>query len=77
MSEQTMEYEVLNLTKIKAKVEEAGGKVGWLVDPDDPELWGVGLNAYALEGWTVVSSYVRNESDGSGEVTVILGRPVK
>ena len=42
MSEQTMEYEVLNLAKIKAKVEEAGGKVGWLVDPDDPELWGGG-----------------------------------
>ena len=71
-----MEYEVLNLEKIKDKVEEAGGKIGWLVDPNDPELWGGALNAYAREGWIVITSYVWTQPDSSGEITVILGRPV-
>ena len=76
MNEQTMEYEVLNLEKIKDKVEEAGGKVGWLVDPNDPELLGTALNAYAQEGWFLISSYVWTHAESSGEITVILGRPV-
>ncbi len=71
-----MEYEVLTKEKIKDKIEEAGGKIGWLVGQNDPELWGGALNAYAREGWVVITSYVLSKGDSGGEITVILGRPV-
>jgi len=70
-----MEYKVIDIQTVRGKVEETGGKVGFFSNPIDPEDWETALNAYAREGWTVVTSHVWN-AENSNEVIVILGRPI-
>ena len=75
MSNQTMEYKIIDIQTMREKVEESGGKVGFFSNPIDPGDWETALNAYAREGWTVVTSHAWN-AENSNEVIVILGRPI-
>ena len=76
MADQTMEYKVIDFQAMKEKVEETGGKVGFFSQLLDPEIWDTALNAYAREGWTVVTSVNASFGDNGGEIIVILGRPI-
>ena len=71
MADQTMEYKV-DFQAMKEKVEETGGKVGFFSQLLDPEIWDTALNAYAREGWTVVTSVNASFGDNGGGI-VILG----
>ncbi len=75
MSNQTMEYKVVDVNEMKDKVEETGGKVGFFFDPFGAENWEIALNAFAREGWIVVTSYVQ-EMENSNTPFFLLGRPV-
>ena len=74
MSNQTMAYKVADIKTMREKVEKAGENVGFFSDPTDPDDWETALNAYAREGWTVVTSHVWN-AENSNDIIIILGRP--
>ena len=74
MADQTMEYKIINQERMQEKVKETGGKITSLSHPRDPKLWEHALNAFAREGWTVVSSDIAD--DGGYLGFIILGRPI-
>tara|TARA_B100000686_G_C16670167_1_gene905968 strand:+ start:148 stop:360 length:213 start_codon:yes stop_codon:yes gene_type:complete len=70
-----MEYKVIDLQAMREKVKEAGEKVGFFSNPTDPDSWETTLNAYAREGWTVITSHVWN-TENNDDIIIILGRPI-
>tara|TARA_B100000902_G_scaffold145094_1_gene142344 strand:- start:331 stop:567 length:237 start_codon:yes stop_codon:yes gene_type:complete len=78
MSEELMEYKVLNAEIVRETFKELGGKTGFFHNPMDPDSWESVLNAHAQEGWKVISSngYVYPGENGSSDLIVILGRTI-
>ena len=78
MSDELMEYKVLNAEIVRETFKELGGKTGFFHNPMDPESWESVLNAYARESWKVISSngYVYPGENATSDLIVILGRTV-